>query len=198
MCLLGPSRIDRTLSANLKKHKDTLHTALAAEEAFDQPIIDELCYITAWCRTVLNDAVNELEAEEKRLAKDVFADRVIADVFHDVCGDETPFPQRVYDNIAAVGDAYRAGQQGLDAFEQDLRREWEEVSKMSKFKRKDFVLLARRKMVSIIGEVDKAREGCVEESKRLEKEIKMLQSTLKMKEELKDATEEWHEAQENM
>jgi hypothetical protein len=69
---------------------------------------------------------------------------------------------------------------------------------MSKFKRKDFVLLARRKMVSIIGEVDKAREGCVEESKRLEKEIKMLQSTLKMKEELKDATEEWHEAQENM
>jgi hypothetical protein len=25
-----------------------------------------------------------------------------------------------------------------------------------------------------------------------------LQSTLKMKEELKDATEEWHEAQENM
>ena len=88
MCLLGVSRIYRKFSAALKKHLDILRTKLDSEVTFDQPIIDEVCYSTAWCRTVLGDATNELDAEKKRLTKDVFAYRVIADVFNDISGDE--------------------------------------------------------------------------------------------------------------
>lgn len=198
MGLLGLSRIDRKLTSNLEKHQATLQTKLAAETSFSQSIIDSICHATTQCRTVLDDAVNELDAQKKHLTKNVFSDRVIAQVVSDICGDEAPFSQRVNDDIAAVCDACQAGQRRLDAFERDLCREWEGVCKMSEFKRKDFVLLARRRMVLIISESDKAREKCVEESVRLEQEIKMLQSTLKMKDELEDATEEWHDAHEKL
>jgi hypothetical protein len=106
VCLLSISRIDQKLSAALKKHLDTLRTKLESEIAFDQPIIDEVCYSTAWCRMVLNDATDELDAENKPLAKDVFADRVIADVFNDISGDGRSIPQRMYETIDAVGAAY--------------------------------------------------------------------------------------------
>jgi hypothetical protein len=77
-------------------------------------------------------------------------------------------------------------------------KEWEEIPKMNLFKRKDFVLLARRKTVLAIGKVEKTRETGVEESERLEEEIKNLQGTLKMRDELEDATEEIHDAVETV
>ena len=159
MSLLGIERINRKLFANLKKHLENLRAKMTAEEAFDQALIDEICYITAWCRTVLNDTIDELDAEKKRLAKDVFADRVIADAFNEIRGDEKSFPQRVCDNMDAVSALYRAGRQGLDSFEHGMRKEWEEISKISLFKRKDFILLARRKMVSTIGELSNQRSN---------------------------------------
>ena len=100
----------------------------------------------------------------------------------------------MYENIDAVGAAYQAAPQSLDVFEGDLRREWEEVSKMSKEKRKTFVDMAKMKIVSIIGECEKTREKGVQ----LQEEIRNLQSTLKMKDELEDATKEWHDAQESL
>lgn len=193
MCLLLPlSRIDRQLSAALKTHLDTLGSKLESEDAFDQAIFDEICYATAWCRTALNNALDDLGAEKQRLRKNVFKDPVVAAVFGDVAGDEPAFPDRV-DNMDTVGAAYRAGQQALDAFERDMRRKWEEVAKMSKFKRSEFVLLARRGIVATVAEMEKMAGKRVEESKRLEGEIRKLQRSLSVRDELEDAKEEWHE-----
>lgn len=182
----------------LKKHLDTLRSKLESEDAFDQAIVDEICYATAWCRTALNNALGDLDAEKQRLRKDVFKDPVVAAVFGDVAGDEPAFPDRVYDNIDAVGAAYRAGQQALDVFERDMRREWEEAAKMSKLKRREFVLLARRRIVATVAEMEKMAWKRVEESKRLEGEIRKLQRSLSVRDELEDAKEEWHDAQESL
>ncbi|KAF1927695.1 uncharacterized protein M421DRAFT_5961 [Didymella exigua CBS 183.55] len=196
MCLLGITKINKKLSTDIKKNLDDLHTKLAAEDAFEQPVIDEICSTVAWCRTVLNDAIDEIAAEKQRLAKDVFADSIIHDVFSTIRGDETSFPQCMYDNHDAISASYCAGQRALYAFEQDMRKEWEEISKMAAFERKDFVLLARRKIMSTITELEKTREKDVQESKKLEEEIKTLQGVLRVQGELDDATEEFYDAEE--
>lgn len=197
MSLLGITKIDNEVSRSLKKHSDDLRAKVAAEEEFEQPIIDEIRDAAAKCRSVLQSAITEVAAEKKRLAKDIFADRLIHDVFETIGGDEAAFPQRVYDNHDPCSDSYRAGQRSLNILEQGMCKEWEEISRMSIFKRKDFVLLARRKLMTTIAELEKVREKEVEESKQLEEEIKNLQSTLRLKNQLEAAAEEeFHDAKE--
>lgn len=94
-------------------------------------------------------------------------------------GPSTSFPARVNANIGAVLALYTSAQETLQALKYDLRLEWEGVSKLNVRKRRDWVWLARNKLVAMVGVGEGLREKVVLEARGLEEEIKGLEGRLR-------------------